>query len=75
MTFEPVIQGVKIMVLGMGTVFSFLILMVGVLYIQAWVVNRWFPAPTSKPEMPGNDGSVVPAIIAAVQKHRKSRKP
>ncbi len=77
MLADPVVQGAKIMILGMGTVFAFLSLMVAILYVQAWVVSQWFPAPPASgpgtgPGEGGEDPGVVPAIVAAVRKHRNS---
>ena len=69
-------QGVDLMLYGMGTVFAFLILLVGAIYLMSTVITRFFPeavqpeaavrmAPTAVVE------PRLQAIIqAAIDKHR-----
>jgi oxaloacetate decarboxylase gamma subunit len=71
-------EGVKFMILGMGTVFVFLILMIVVLNVQAKVIHRFFPQ-TSQPQAQSNtspkkksdDKKIVAAITGAVTAYRK----
>ena len=43
MEVDLVIEGLKFMVLGMGTVFVFLTIMIIVINIQAKIVDKFFP--------------------------------
>jgi len=69
-------QGVDLMLFGMGTVFAFLISLVGASYLMSWVITRFFPEPV-QPE-PAVQMSPVSAvepriqavIQAAIDKHR-----
>ena len=71
-----VAEGLKFMVLGMGTVFLFLILMVIVLNIQAKIINKYFPEKLelkktpSKKRQSTSDDEVVAVITAAIMKFR-----
>jgi oxaloacetate decarboxylase gamma subunit len=78
MDMNLVAEGLKFMVLGMTTVFLFLILMVIVLNFQAKMIAKYFPAkpPAPPPSRAGNmtaadDTEVVAAIIAAIRKYRE----
>jgi len=67
-----VFEGFKFMALGMGTVFSFLILMIVAMNIQSYIVHKFFPEP--EPVVPGstkknNDKAKVAAISAAISHH------
>ena len=53
-------QGLTLMLVGMGTVFAFLTVLVAGMTLLAFVVNRFWP-----PE--------VAAITAAIARHRASR--
>ncbi|RXJ87592.1 sodium pump decarboxylase subunit gamma [Arcobacter sp. CECT 8985] len=78
MEHNMIIEALKFMVLGMGVVFSFLIIMIFVLKGQATFISKYFPAkekqPLSKPQAPQatatSDSTKVAAIIAAVQHHK-----
>ncbi len=68
-------EGLKFMVLGMGTVFMFLILMVVILNFQAKIINKYFPEKPKAVKSPSkkksvNDDEVVAAITAAIMKFR-----
>ncbi len=69
-------QGVDLMLFGMGTVFAFLILLVGALTLMSWVITRFFP----EPEQPEAAVQMAPLVVvepriqaviqAAINKHR-----
>ncbi len=70
-----VFEGLKFMVLGMGTVFLFLVILIFAINIQAKVIARYFPEvkklvmPT--PVIQKNTNAKIAAITAAVLHHRK----
>jgi oxaloacetate decarboxylase gamma subunit len=72
-----VVEGVKFMFLGMGTVFLFLIIMITCMNIMAYLVGRFFPEPQVKPETQDaiskrDNKKVVAAITAAIMHHRQN---
>lgn len=76
MEINLVAEGLKFMVLGMITVFLFLILMVIVLHFQAKILNKFFPQKTlsakstinsaSRGSTPKDNKATVAAITAAI---------
>jgi oxaloacetate decarboxylase gamma subunit len=58
-------QGVTLMLVGMGTVFVFLTLLVIMMSVMAWIVLRLRPAAEE-----GVGAEEVAAITAAVAQHR-----
>ena len=67
-----VAEGVKFMVIGMTVVFSFLVLMVFAIHVQAWIVNRFFPEKPVEPKplssaVTADDAGVIAAIMGAVK--------
>ena len=71
-----IMEGLKFMVLGMGTVFAFLTIMIIVVNIMSYVVNKFFPEPkasdeTSSPANKTDNKKVVAAITAAITHHRQ----
>ena len=44
-----VMEGVKFMILGMGTVFVFLGIMIFVMNIMSRIIHKYFPEPTAAP--------------------------
>lgn len=69
-------QGVDLMLFGMGTVFAFLILLVGAITLMSRVITRFFPEPV-QPEVALRMAPVaaveprLQAVIqAAIDKHR-----
>ena len=70
-------EALKFMVLGMGIVFTFLIILIVVLKAQAKLLTKYFPAKEIKPakrvqaaSAPAPSNTVkVAAIMAAVQHH------
>ncbi len=82
MELNLVVEGLKFMVLGMVTVFLFLILLVIVLNFQAKILNKFFPPKAIPTE--GRKTSVastsskdvkaqVAAITAAIQTFKNSK--
>lgn len=74
-----VVEGLKFMALGMGTVFLFLVVMILMMMLQERVIKRFFPEP--------NEGSIsvptaqqtqqsknnkVAAIVAAIIEDKKN---
>lgn len=71
-----VLEGVKFMILGMGTVFVFLIIMIACMNIISSVINKFFPEPQPSAGASGanaqNDKKkIVAAITAAIAHHRQ----
>ena len=83
MELNLVVEGLKFMVLGMATVFSFLILMVIILQIQAKLVSKYFPQKvvstparrTTTPQASSkrDDKALVAAITAAITTFKNSK--
>lgn len=69
-----IVEALKFMVLGMGVVFSFLIIMIFVLKGQAALLTKYFPEkekkPAKKPQPASNNSAKMAAIVAAVQHHK-----
>lgn len=72
------IEGIKFMVLGMGTVFVFLGIMIVCMNIMSYVIHRYFPepqlpiTPASTPSLEeDNTKKIVAAITAAIKHHRE----
>jgi len=61
-------QGITLMLVGMGTVFVFLTLLVGGMSLMALIVHRLTPAPLDA----GASDAEIAAITAAIAQHRKN---
>ena len=61
-------QGLMLMLVGMGTVFVFLTILVAGMSLMALIVNRFLP---SEADMGASDEEVA-VITAAIAQHRKS---
>lgn len=78
MEINLVTEGLKFMVLGMVTVFLFLILMVVVLKLQSTILTKLFPVTQAKPtnsaktqvENSTDDTTLIAVITAAITKFR-----
>ena len=79
MEVNLIVESLKFLVLGMSTVFMFLVLLVFVLTIQAKIMMKFFP-PKEERVSVGNSISelsqkdnftVVAAIAASIQAHKK----
>ncbi|HIP14397.1 MAG TPA: pyruvate carboxylase [Sulfurimonas autotrophica] len=72
-------EGVKFMFLGMGTVFVFLMIMIGAINIMSFIIHKFFPEPqavTAKETVSVNTQQqdkkkIVAAITAAIAHHRQ----
>ena len=77
MEVNYVFEGLKIMMLGMGTVFSFLVVLIVLMNVMSKVVHRFFPEPNdvnnTSPAM-DNNAKKVAAITAAIMHHRQVTK-
>ena len=76
---ELVMEGVELMFMGMGTVFVFLVMLVGLINLMSFIINRFFPdaAPVAAAPKrvaaaiaPPVDPEMLAAIEAAVSQHR-----
>jgi oxaloacetate decarboxylase (Na+ extruding) subunit gamma len=73
---SKVVEGFKFMVLGMGTVFSFLIVMIGTMNLQSYIIHKFFPEPEVIPENSSrktDKNAKVAAITAAVMHHKNAK--
>lgn len=70
-----ILEGITLMSLGMGFVFSFLVLMVGATRLLSAIAMRLQPAvPRASPTSPvieTSDDAVVAAISAALHHHKQ----
>jgi oxaloacetate decarboxylase gamma subunit len=76
MEIDLVGESIKFMILGMTIVFVFLLLLVQVVKLQAYIINKYFPekAPEMPKAAPTTDNAQhVAAIIAAVAEFRKNK--
>jgi oxaloacetate decarboxylase gamma subunit len=69
-----VLEGIKFMGLGMGTVFTFLVIMILCMNIMSVIIDKYFPEPkagakTTNPA-PKDNKKIVAAITAAIKHHR-----
>ena len=62
-------QGLTLMLVGMGTVFVFLTILVAAMSLMALVVRRLTPTVAGA----GVSDDEVAAITAAIEQHRKTR--
>lgn len=77
---DLVLESLKIMVVGMVTVFAFLWFMILFLKVQGKFLTRFFPqkeavattVPQSTPTG-GSDTSLIAAISAAISMHKKAK--
>ena len=70
-----VFEGFKFMLLGMGTVFTFLSLMIIAMNIQSYIIHKFFPEPmpTSNSDTGKKNNAKIAAISAAIQHHENSK--
>ena len=70
-----IVEGFKFMGLGMGTVFIFLIIMIGSMNLMSIIIHKLFPeqAPEINPSVaPKQDSKkTIAAITAAIKHHRQ----
>ena len=79
---ELLMEGVELMVLGVGTVFVFLVLLVGLINLMSALINRFFPEAAPAAAKPKRiaaataqpiDPELLAVIGAAVSQHRARR--
>ncbi len=66
-----IMQSVVITIIGMLIVFVFLIIMVGVMHLLAWLVKvleKYFPQTVAQPAAAAADNSLVAIAIAAAKR-------
>jgi len=74
-------EALSLMAVGMGFVFVFLTILVGVTTLMSKLVNKYAPAPEPKvsaasPQMnaTSNDAQLLAVLSAAVEKYRSDHK-
>jgi oxaloacetate decarboxylase gamma subunit len=76
---DLLMDGVRLMVIGMGIVFAFLLMLVGSMRVMSWAAMRLAPerpmaeAPVKPPSGASDDSELVSVIAAAVARYRKDR--
>lgn len=63
--------GFELMVIGMGTVFAFLGLLVALMHVSARVIAALEPAPAARPIEPPDDEAEIAVVLAAVAAARQ----
>jgi oxaloacetate decarboxylase gamma subunit len=65
-------EAVELVIVGMGSVFAFLAVLVGTMTLMSWIVGRLprEPQPQAAPARPKDDARLVAAVTAAIRKHR-----
>lgn len=71
-------QGVELMLFGMGTVFTFLALLVLATVLMSRIIGRWLPDETTPSTSPSplatsDDARLKVVIAAAIHQHRNKR--
>ena len=75
-------EGINLMVIGMGAVFSFLVLLVFATSIMSSLITKFLPEPTiiststaaSPTSAKVDDGQLLAVISAAIHQHRSRHK-
>ena len=67
MNGDLISQGVELMLVGMGTVFLFLTLLVVATWAMSRMILAWLPEPTGDEA----EADLIAAVTAAVQHHRR----
>jgi len=75
---DLMVEGLRLMGIGMGIVFAFLFLLVGLLRLMSFAVLRLSPAPPPSveshaiPAPPSADPALMAVIGAAVHRYRRN---
>jgi oxaloacetate decarboxylase gamma subunit len=72
-------ESLRLMLIGMGIVFSFLLLLVGILRLMSWAALRLAPLPQTHPVTPAaapeiDTGPPIAVIAAAIARYRAGRR-
>ncbi|OOF67728.1 oxaloacetate decarboxylase subunit gamma [Rodentibacter caecimuris] len=77
---ELMLEGVNLMLSGMGFVLFFLFILIYAIRLASIIINKYFPEPQTKPSKPpipthsNNDTEHLrPIIAAAIAHHRRQR--
>jgi len=76
---ELLLEGFELMLFGVGTVFLFLILLIGCIRLMSFLVGRLESVPASSPACDRPvvaeeaDADIIAAIQAAIHQHRARR--
>jgi oxaloacetate decarboxylase gamma subunit len=83
MEMNQLVESVKFMIIGMGTVYLFLLILVLYLHFQAYIINKYFPqepslAVADKKSVKSSvgvteDSDLVAAITIAIQKYKQNK--
>lgn len=68
-------RGVELALIGMGTVFVFLTMLVLATLLMSWLIQRFSPVTVAQPVVVGrkaaDDGELIAVIGAAIRHHRE----
>lgn len=75
---ELLLEGVELMLFGIGSVFVFLVLLIVCIRLMSAVIGRFESAPTAQPVSSGLaatevDADLIAAIQTAIHQHRARR--
>ena len=75
---ELLLEGVELMLFGLGSVFIFLVLLIVCIRLMSSMIGRFDNAPTAQPALSQAadaemDADLVAAIQAAIHQHRARR--
>ena len=75
-----IMDGMKVMMIGMSVVFLMLMIIITSVYISAWFIRRFekpsppgAPASSLNPHSSENNAGVIAAISAAIFRHRRGK--
>jgi oxaloacetate decarboxylase gamma subunit len=77
---EMMSSGVELMIIGMGIVFAFLAMLIVMVNLMTFVIQRFFPEHPMIATTPASastthtDAGIIAAITAAVHQYRKKNK-
>lgn len=70
-----VLEGFKFMGLGMGTVFTFLVVLIVLMNVMSYIIHKFFPEPQTSPDVNNasqkDNKKIIAAITAAITHHRQ----